>query len=173
MPPEVTRENVRDGGDVSHDERGWRGEEIATWWSRSVLPGAGSRSHVETRLIFVTYSGNTLGFSSECSRNEVLVWTVGELESGESRTVLFDAGVSSDTNGGEILRLRGVASASRGIQQVFSANFGLDTEPVMSLGLSEENGPAASGLSYTYFLDYGARFGRGGGQRSRPPTSTP
>jgi len=129
---------------------------------RLVLPEFINRFAEDTTTDPTGVQCNTLGFSSECSRNEVLVWTVGELESGESRTVLFDARVSSDTNGGEILRLRGTASASRGIQQVFSANFGLETEPVMSLGLSGENGPVASGLSYTYYLDYGARFGRGG-----------
>ena len=41
MPPKVIGENVRDRGDVSHNQRGWRVAKIATWWSRSVLPGAG------------------------------------------------------------------------------------------------------------------------------------
>ena len=97
------------------------------------------------------------GFSNFCERSERLVWSAGDLEAGESRVLLFEAKTRSETVSGEIQRFRGIASASRGIQQSFSMNREVNTEPAMSLGLTGDVGPVAAGSDITLSLSYGAR----------------
>jgi uncharacterized repeat protein (TIGR01451 family) len=99
---------------------------------------------------------------NSCDPGEKLVWTPGELAAGESRTFLFEASTSGSATAGELQRLRGLASASLGVQQIFLENYGVDTSPVMTLGLSGDVGPVAAGNLFTYRLDYGALFGSGG-----------
>jgi uncharacterized repeat protein (TIGR01451 family) len=98
------------------------------------------------------------GFGT-CEFGEKLVWTVGELEAGQSKTLLFETGAAGGATAGDLQRFRGVASASRGEQQVFAANYGIDASPVMALGLAGDPGPVAAGAEYVYRLDYGALGG--------------
>jgi uncharacterized repeat protein (TIGR01451 family) len=100
--------------------------------------------------------------STTCEPGEIMIWTPGELSAGESRTLYFEDDLRSDAVGGELLRLRGVATASRGVQRVLAENYRIDASPTAKLGLVGDEGPVMPGANYTYQLDYGALVGEGG-----------
>ena len=130
---------------------------------RFVLPSSISGFYERVTSDPTNVSCDTFSYSNFCEAGEILIWTPGGLEAGESRTLFFEDKLSNGGDvGGKLLRLRGVAASSRGVQRFLAESYRIDPDPVATLSLAGDLGPVPPGESYTYHLDYGALEGAGG-----------
>ncbi len=98
---------------------------------------------------------NTIGSSFDCSTAERIVWTVGTLAAGSSRTFSIPALVDSGTAEGQLIQLHTEASADNGVQTQAGHSVGVEGGSVLRLELNEALDPEAAGQNVQYVMVYG------------------
>ncbi|MEL6445866.1 MAG: T9SS type A sorting domain-containing protein [Bacteroidota bacterium] len=89
-----------------------------------------------------------------CSANERLVWTVGTLAPGQSKTIFFRVQISTSASEG-ILPLPVEAVADNADPTSAAVAVQVDPTPLLRLSIAPDPGPAVAGEPFTYTLTFG------------------
>ena len=146
---EATPDPVRPGGQVSFTITATNSGEtdLAEVEVRALLPA-----------YIVQFFGPSVGLpclSNYCDDGGTLRWELGTLQAGQSQSVSYAVQIEADAPEGALISSTANASGSGGVGATASADVVVDSNQVLTLGMSEGRAPVAPGQRLTYTLTYG------------------
>ncbi len=106
-----------------------------------------------------TAEGNFQGdcVSTTCTFGELTTWMLGDIRSGESKTVNLPAPFATLQTGGSLVEFRAEAVDDQGVQSRQTAALRVQNDTVYDVSVDPSADPVAPGSSLSYRITYGYR----------------